>query len=156
MTMVFQFKTVLFRNAALRLFDLGVLELHDLPARATDQVIMVGLGTPAFIIGITARPETLRDHACLQKDRKIPVDRITRDFQPLFLQAGNKDVHVEVPALALDPLDQLQPLPGQTAPFAADKPFELLLIFDHGVKSLSRLSLNKNSVADKRGNVNRV
>jgi hypothetical protein len=76
MAVVFQFKTVLFRDTVLRLLDLGILKLHDLFTLATDQMIVVSLGTPAFIISVAARPETLRDYACLKKDRKIPVNRV--------------------------------------------------------------------------------
>lgn len=134
MAMVFQFKTVLLRNMVLRLFDLRVLELHDFLTFTADQVIMVGLGTTALIIGIAARPETLRHHACFKKDREVPVDRVPRDLQPLFLETGNKDIDIKMPALAFDPLDQFQTLPRQTASFAANKTFEFFLIFDHRKK----------------------
>jgi len=136
MTVVFQFKAVFLRDLALSLLDPGVLELHHLFALATDQMVMMGLGTPALIIGVPARTETLRDHARLQKDRKIPVDRIPRYFEPLFLETGNKNVHVEMPVLPLDPFDQLQTLACEPAPLAADEPLELLSIFDHNRKIL--------------------
>lgn len=106
MAMVFQFKAVFLRNAALGLLDLRIFELHDFFTLATDQMIMVRLGTPALIIGIATRPETLRDHARLKKDRKIPVNRIARDLKPLFFKTGDKDIHVEMPALAFDPFNQ--------------------------------------------------
>ena len=76
MAMVFQFKTVLLRDATLGLLDLRVLELHDFPALAADQVIMVGFGAGAFIVSVPTCPETLRDHTGLKKDREIPVNRI--------------------------------------------------------------------------------
>jgi hypothetical protein len=74
--MVLQFKTVLFRNAALCFFDLGILELHDLRTLAADQMIVVGPGTSAFIVSIATCPEALSDHTRLEKDRKIPVNRV--------------------------------------------------------------------------------
>jgi len=106
MAVVFQFKAMFLRNAPLRLLNLRILELHDFLTLTTDQVIVMGLGTPALIIGIAARPETLRDHACLKKDGKIPVNRIARDLKPLFFKAGDKNIHVEMPALTFDPFDQ--------------------------------------------------
>jgi hypothetical protein len=138
MAMVFQFKTVLLSDAALRLFDLRILKLHDPLTPAADQMVMMGLKTPALIISTPTRPEALRDDTCLQKNWKIPVDRIPRDLQPLFFKAGNKNVDVEMPALALDPLDQLEPLPGQPAAFAADKPLEFFFVFDHRKNLLTR------------------
>ena len=66
MTMVFEFKTILLRNMSLGPFNLRVLELHHLLALTADQVIMMRLGTGAFIVSIATRPETLRHHARLQ------------------------------------------------------------------------------------------
>jgi hypothetical protein len=107
-------------------------------------MIMMSFGAPAFVIGVAACPETLRHHARLKKYRKIAVDCIPRDLEPLFFETGNKNVDVEMSALALDPLDKLKALPRQTAPLAADKTFEFFLIFDHEAKLLLfRLSLNK-------------
>ncbi len=96
---------MLLRNAPLRLLDLRIFELHDFLTLAADQMIVVGLGTPALIIGIATRPETLGDHACLKKNRKIPIDRIARNFKPLLFKTGDKDIHVEMSALALNTLN---------------------------------------------------
>lgn len=131
MAMVFQFETIFVRNAALRGLDLRVLELRHLLTLATDQVIMVGFGTPAFIIGIPACAKTLCHDSRFKKHGKIPVNRIPGDLEPLSFETGNKNVHVEMSALTLDPLDQFEPLAGQTTPFAADKTFEFFLIFNH-------------------------
>ena len=142
MTMIFQFKSVLLRDAALSLLDLRVLELHHFFTFPANQMVMMGLGTPALVISIAARSKTLGDHARLQKHRKIPVDCVPRDLEPLFFKTGNENVHVEMPALELDPFDQLEPLTRQPAPLAADKTLELFSILDHNGISLLRLSLN--------------
>ena len=76
MAMVFQFKPVLLRDADLGFLNLRVLKLHNSFTLAADQVIVVGLGTPAFIVGVAACAETLRDHPRLKKDWEISVDRI--------------------------------------------------------------------------------
>jgi len=44
-----------------------------------------------------------------------------------------------MPALAPDPLDQLETLSRQTASFTADKSFELLLVLDHGLEILIKI-----------------
>ena len=138
MAVILKLECVLFRNPLLGFFDSRVLELHNLPASAADQVIVMGLGTRAFVVRVAACAKALRHHARLQKDRKVAINRIPGDLQPPFFEAGNEHVHIEMPALAPDPRDQLQPLARQAASPPPDKALEFFVMVDHTAGSSKR------------------
>ena len=131
MAMILELEAMRLSEPFLRPLDHRVLEFHDFPAFPADQMIMMGFHTRAFVEGIAACPEALSDDARLQKNGQIAVNRVPGDLKPLTFEARDEAFHAKMALLALDPLDQLQPLAGQTAPFVADKPFEFFFIFDH-------------------------
>jgi hypothetical protein len=144
MAMKFNLKREPPRDLFLELLDDRIAELDHLTAGPAIKVIVVFFLFRRFIKGITTGLKTLLDHPGLEQEGNVPVDRIARYPEPLPAKPANKFVDIKMPALPPGALQKLEPLPGQTAPFAVDKTFEFFLIFDHArAVSLLRLSLNK-------------
>ena len=131
MAVEFDFEAEFFSDLLLKFFDRGIVELHYLAAIPAEKMIVMFFLLGRFIKGIAICFEALLDHAGLEQDRDIPVDRIARDLEALFLEALHKLIHIEMAVLALDALKKTEPLLGQAEPFAADKSFEFFFIFDH-------------------------
>lgn len=131
MAVEFDFEAGFFSDLLLKLLDHGIVELYHLAAIPAEKMVVMFFLLGGFIKGVAICFKTLLDHAGLKQDRDIPVNRIARDLEALFLKALHKLVHIEMPMLALDALKKAKPLLGQTEPFIADKSFEFFFVFDH-------------------------
>jgi hypothetical protein len=128
MTVKFNLESGAFGDLFLEFLDHGVPELDYPFAIPAIQMVVVLLRFGGFIKSIPARFEALLDHARIEKDRKVTVDRIAGDFKAFFLEPADKPVHVKVTPLTADPTQELQTLPGHAEIFLFKKIAEEVLL----------------------------